>query len=116
MALRYCQGSPNCRELVSKGRCEAHGGVRAAWRTQAPPPPRLRGRALQVARKRLFMAEPLCRPCKATGRVTLATIRDHITPVTEGGTEDVDNIQPICADCHRVKTEAESLRGVRRDR
>ena len=116
MALRYCSGSPHCRVLVSQGRCPEHGGVRQAWRAQAVPMPRLRGRANQAARQRLFAKEPLCRPCRADGRVTLATIRDHITPVSEGGTEDVGNIQPICADCHRVKTQAESVRGVRRDR
>lgn len=72
---------------------------------------RVSGRPLQRARTKLFWDEPLCRPCKRNGKVALATIRDHIIPLTEGGTEDEANIQPICRPCHIAKTLEESLRG-----
>ena len=42
-------------------------------------------------------------------------VRDHIVPLTEGGTEDDSNIQPLCDDCHTRKTHAESWRGLMRN-
>ncbi|HYG05331.1 MAG TPA: HNH endonuclease signature motif containing protein [Stenotrophomonas sp.] len=52
----------------------------------------------------------LCQPCKAQGRYTEATQVDHIVPQAEGGTDDRVNLQAICDDCHKRKTEAEALR------
>lgn len=75
---------------------------------------RVRGRKLQRLRAQLFDREPLCRLCAATGRTTIATIRDHIVPLAEGGLDRDDNVQPLCQRCSDVKTEAESKRGVRR--
>jgi 5-methylcytosine-specific restriction protein A len=48
------------------------------------------------------------------GKAVLATIRDHITPLSEGGEDTESNVQPICADCHRKKTAEESKRGAAR--
>ena len=50
----------------------------------------------------------LCQPCKAKGRPTPATQVDHIMPKAKGGTEDDDNLQAICCDCHDAKTKIES--------
>lgn len=50
----------------------------------------------------------LCQPCLTTGRPTLATEVDHVTPKAKGGTDDDENLQAICHDCHVVKTEAEA--------
>lgn len=61
-------------------------------------------------RDRVLQEEPLCRPCEKRGRVTQATIADHITPLAEGGTGDRDNMQPICKPCHDAKTAAEAKR------
>jgi 5-methylcytosine-specific restriction protein A len=36
---------------------------------------------------------------------------DHIVPVAEGGTHDLDNLAAICQSCHDAKTKAESARG-----
>ena len=74
---------------------------------------RVSGRRLQRARAELFGREPLCRECSKTGRVALASIRDHIRPLAEGGTDDDGNIQPLCGPCSDVKTAGESRRGVR---
>jgi 5-methylcytosine-specific restriction endonuclease McrA len=35
---------------------------------------------------------------------------DHITPKAEGGTDDHDNLQSICTECHDAKTQAEAQR------
>jgi len=111
--LRPCP-APGCDALVRSGRCPAHTRpISLGWTGDRT---RVRGRRLQRLRRVLFEREPLCRPCAAAGRTTLATIRDHIIPVAEGGTEDEANIQPICEDCHDAKVQAESARGARRNR
>jgi 5-methylcytosine-specific restriction enzyme A len=61
---------------------------------------------LLALRQALFSREPFCRIC-TTG---IATIRDHIQPLAEGGSEDESNIQPICADCDKRKSHRESWR------
>ena len=77
---------------------------------------RLSGRALQQARLELFSREPLCRKCKANGRTSVATQRDHIIPLAEGGTEEDSNIQALCEPCHGEKTAEEAKRGAARAR
>ena len=71
------------------------------------PDKRIRGRRGVALRKRRLMAEPLCRMCKAEGRITAATVPDHIKPLALGG-EDVDsNIRCLCASCHDKVTREE---------
>jgi 5-methylcytosine-specific restriction enzyme A len=100
-----------CSVLVFDGssRCEAHKVK--AWAKTATYK-RESGRPLQRKRAALFAREPLCRECRKHGRVTPATIRDHIKPLAEGGTDDDDNIQPLCTPCSDAKTAEESARGV----
>ena len=35
-----------------------------------------------------------------------ATEVDHIVELDAGGTDDLENLQPLCTACHRVKTSA----------
>lgn len=49
-----------------------------------------------------------CVQCRALGRVRIATEVDHIKPRVKGGTDDEGNLQAINAECHRLKTIAES--------
>jgi 5-methylcytosine-specific restriction endonuclease McrA len=69
------------------------------------------GRKLQLQRAALFAREPLCRECIKYGRISEAVIRDHIVPLAEGGSDDDDNIQPLCRACSDAKTATESARG-----
>jgi 5-methylcytosine-specific restriction enzyme A len=86
-----------------------------AWRTlDRPEVTRIRGRELQRRRAQLFASHPWCARCLDEGRRTRATIRDHIVPLAEGGTEDETNIQGLCLDCSDLKTVGESTRGVQR--
>lgn len=77
-------------------------------------PARIRGRRLQALRARLFAEHPLCVLCAAQGRTTAATIRDHVIPLAEGGTDDERNVQALCTPCSDAKTAGEAARGVRR--
>lgn len=84
---------------------------RPAWLKNAGTTKRVTGRRLQQMRAAMFAADPLCAECKRHGRVTLATVRDHIKPLAEGGADSDDNAQGLCLDCHDEKTLAEALRG-----
>jgi 5-methylcytosine-specific restriction enzyme A len=58
--------------------------------------------AWQVLRLARLRAEPLCRFCKAFGRVVAATVVDHIRP-HRGDLRlflDEDNLQSLCKKCH----------------
>jgi 5-methylcytosine-specific restriction protein A len=56
--------------------------------------------------------EPLCRHCSARGLIVAAVLVDHIQPLMQGGTHAVENLQPLCVQCHAVKT-AEDQRRIR---
>lgn len=63
----------------------------------------------QKLRKLLLAQEPLCRLCKANGRVREAKIADHIMPIAKGGAiHELSNLQPVCADCHDAKTRKDN--------
>lgn len=99
-----------CNALVHDGtiRCAAH--KLATW-VKHPEVKRTSGRKLQRQRAALFAAEPLCRECSKTGRVSEAVIRDHIVPLAEGGSDDDSNIQPLCQACSDAKSAGERVRG-----
>jgi hypothetical protein len=44
-----------------------------------------------------------CANCGKQGRVQV----DHVVPRFEGGLHDWSNLQPLCAPCHKLKTDAE---------
>mgnify|MGYP006373901005 FL=1 len=62
------------------------------------------GRKLSNWRKLILSAEPLCRHCAAKGVVAIATEVDHIKPLEAGGDYSQENAQPLCHECHVIKT------------
>lgn len=40
----------------------------------------------------------------------IATEVDHIVPLSQGGSDHMDNRQAICPDCHQAKTQQEAHR------
>ena len=62
----------------------------------------------------LFRTQPWCRHCLARGAYILATIRDHVVPLAEGGREDETNVQALCQICSDAKTATEAQRGSQR--
>lgn len=109
-------GHAGCGKLVrdGSGRCDKHQST--AWVKKPTATKRTTGRKLQAMRAALFQAQPLCVMCEAQGRVTLATQRDHIVPLAEGGQDTAGNTQGLCHDCHEGKSLAERLRAQRRAR
>jgi len=106
---------PGCRKLaVARGRCADH--PRDPWAKKPEATKRITGRRLQAMRAALFARDPLCARCRELGLVVLATQRDHVTPLEEGGADDATNEQGLCDDCHREKSLGEALRGRRRAR
>lgn len=108
--------APGCGVLVhdGSGRCAKH--PRVAWGKQPTATKRVTGRRLQQLRQELFRRSPLCAECERLGRVSLATQRDHIKPLAEGGADDDDNVQGLCEPCHEEKSLQERLRAQRRAR
>lgn len=49
-----------------------------------------------------------CQHCKRLGFVTIADEVDHIVNAAKGGTDDDSNLEAICSDCHKRKTQQES--------
>ena len=57
------------------------------------------------ARKAFLSRHPVCAMC-----MKLASVVDHVQPVTQGGAFWVEtNWQPLCASCHSKKTQADRL-------
>ena len=102
---------PGCGVLVRDGsnRCVKH--PKEAWAKPVTATKRVTGRKLQAMRAKLFQESPLCVECERHGRVTLATQRDHIKPLAEGGLDDASNVQALCEPCHEAKSKTESQRG-----
>ena len=73
---------------------------------------RVRGRAWQRIRREVLTAEPLCRICLTSDRVTAAQEVDHITPLHLGGhATERGNLRALCRQCHvDVTNEAQGHR------
>jgi len=72
---------------------------------------RITGRRLQAMRAALFARSPFCAECERQGRTKLASQRDHIVPLAEGGADDETNEQALCDDCHETKSRGEAVAG-----
>lgn len=96
------------------GRLPCPGHPRSPAWSRVTHTPRIRGWRLQQLRAQLFEDQPLCVGCQAKGLVTVATIRDHIRPLAEGGLDVSENTQALCQICSDQKTQQESIRGMRR--
>ena len=66
--------------------------------------PRTRGRKWMAMRSLWLMQHPLCLECSKQGQVSMATEVDHIKPLFKGGTDDPTNLQSLCDEHHRSKT------------
>lgn len=68
---------------------------------------RLRGRALQDRRRRVFERDGW-RCCRCGCYGTRDTLKaDHYIPLADGGRDTLANMQTLCGGCHDAKTAAE---------
>jgi len=104
---------PGCAQLVRdrSGYCGDHQGERTNWaQHQRGRTPKDRGygwrwtklRALVIARDK-----GLCQMCRGEGMIRAGNECDHITPRSQGGTDDLDNLQLLCRAHHASKTARE---------
>ncbi len=63
------------------------------------------GRPWRRKRERVLLRDGYI--CQVCGRVTRQLEMDHIVPMSQGGSEDEDNLRAICVACHRIKTAKE---------
>lgn len=93
---------PGCPNLSDGVYCEEHRGLYA--RENAAE--RGYDRRWQKARKSFLERNPLCAKCMREGKLTPATVVDHIVP-HRGDKRlfwDETNWQPLCKGCHDHKT------------
>ena len=76
-----CWLRATCADGMS--RCAAH--PKPVWQHKPTATKRITGRKLQAMRAKLFAVNTLCVICKELGKVALATQRDHVEPLAEGG-------------------------------
>jgi 5-methylcytosine-specific restriction protein A len=80
-----------------------------AWDHQQSTTERGYGWRWQNLRKHVMRRDMyLCQPCQRKGRPTPATEVDHITPKSQDGTDDMENLEAVCTSCHQAKTAREA--------
>ena len=62
----------------------------------------------KLRKKALSRDNYLCQVCYSTKVLTAATEVDHIVQKSKGGTDSLDNLQSICHQCHKDKTNIEN--------
>ena len=94
---------PGCSALTYTVFCPVHEkqDARAYEKYKRDPDTRKRyGRAWQHIRDLYIAAHPLCEQCADAGRITPAREVHHIIPLTEGGSNDDNNLLALCTVCH----------------
>lgn len=93
---------PGCPALSEGVYCETHRPLYARENASA----RGYDSRWKQARKAYLRQHPLCAECRRAGKLTPATVVDHIIP-HRGEAQlfwDKSNWQPLCKDCHDHKT------------
>lgn len=103
-----------CPAIATEGtRCDLHPVQRKGkpWQHAKPAHQRGYNAAHHSMRRRVLSEEPTCRQCGAS-----ATIADHITPLSRGGSHNRENYQSLCKTCSDRKTQTEATAGRKRAR
>ena len=79
-----------------------------SWKRKQYSQERTRGRKWMDMRHVVLVEEPVCMICLRKP----STQVDHKIPICKGGTDERDNLQGICSECHELKTAADlGIRG-----
>jgi len=115
MPPRPCT-TPNCKEYATKrGKCDAHQ-PESGWgdwaKNQGTTHTRGYGRSWVKLRKLVFKRDShLCQDCLKAGIYRNGNQCDHIIPKSQGGLDSLDNLQCLCENCHKMKTNRERKNG-----
>lgn len=105
---------PGCGKLTHGPRCEEHRQQQRKQLDKARGSAASRGYDHRWQReRRLYLTQhPLCVLCSAEGRVTAATVVDHVVPHKGDRVLfwDHNNWQALCKPCHDTKTAREDGR------
>lgn len=107
---------PGCPKILRKpGYCEEHDKKVKKQYEQNRETAVQRGYTYrwQKYSKARLKKKPLCVECERNGRVTQATLTDHIIP-HKGDMKlfwDPNNHQSLCEQCHNIKTSKEGAFG-----
>ena len=112
-AKRPCRyhGCPRLTES-SSGYCEEHEKVQVRQydRSRRVEHNQRYGYRWRKLRARFLKQNPLCEQCRLNGQYTLATEVHHIKPLADGGTNDEQNLMPLCKSCHsRITLTTENI-------
>jgi 5-methylcytosine-specific restriction protein A len=94
---------PGCPRLTDGRFCEEHGKAEAKRYNhydRDPDSGRRYSGTWKKIRAAFLAAHPLCELCLKDGRLTPATLVHHRRKLTDGGTNDRDNFQALCQECH----------------
>ena len=82
-----------------QSRCYEHGHKKWLRTSPARSAATYRDRLYQANRSRILKGGPLCHWCG----VAPATTADHLRAVSQGGTNDIENLVPACEPCNRLR-------------
>ena len=105
-----------CPALIDadKQYCDVHAPLHAESTERGSSSARGYNRQWQKARKRYLASHPFCVMCLKEGRMTKATVVDHIIP-HRGDPDlfwDESNWQPLCKHHHDQKTSTQDMNPV----
>lgn len=102
---------PGCGALTLGARCDQHRGQEKREHDARRPNAAARGYGAVWRRVRLqvLSGEPLCRTCKAKGRITSANEVDHIDG--NSSNNDTVNLRALCKPCHSARTARDQAFG-----
>lgn len=95
-----CQG---CRELTSNRYCDTHAKQEAKrynHYSRDRETNKRYGRTWKQIRAAFLSANPLCVMCHSDGRYTPAVLAHHKVKLSDGGTNDWNNMVALCQECH----------------
>jgi 5-methylcytosine-specific restriction protein A len=109
-APKLC-ANPQCGELVPNGVRFCPDCNQPRWKATNTPKSRCAEGNWRKKRKRILKRDNHHCQIRYVGICTgIATEVDHITPVTQGGTDDDWNLRAACGPCHAAKSSDEGHR------
>lgn len=94
---------PGCAKLVDGQYCDKHKKVVQKYYDRYHRSENYNkkyGRSWRKVRRRYVKRHPLCEICLAIGKITPVEEVHHIVPISQGGTNDEENLQSLCQSCH----------------